>query len=158
MCQLLSALLSYENRCLDTEKEGVKIIVEGEYRWGTNSSVSFVLFFLAVTGDESGRHRVVAQQGRSQSALKLVQCSPGLATMMEKAAVLLLLFCCLVMSLSGSPLYPSISYELNIYPTGSSTRCFQLTLIIIIFLTLPGDDKLVALLSSVELQPLGAQL
>ncbi|MED6238101.1 hypothetical protein ILYODFUR_013694 [Ilyodon furcidens] len=30
--------------------------------------------------------------------------------MMEKAAVLLLLFCCLVMSLSGSPLYPSIRF------------------------------------------------
>ncbi|XP_014842851.1 PREDICTED: glucagon family neuropeptides-like isoform X1 [Poecilia mexicana] len=79
---------------------------------GANSSVpvSFVLFFPAVTDDESGRHRVVAQQGRSQSALKLVQCSPGLTAMMEKAAVLLLLFCCLVMSLSGSPLYPSIRF------------------------------------------------
>ncbi|KAI3370456.1 hypothetical protein L3Q82_025224, partial [Scortum barcoo] len=36
-----------------------------------------------------------------------VHSSPGLAVRMEKAA--LLLFCCLVMSLSGSPLYPSIS-------------------------------------------------
>uniref|UniRef100_A0A3P9PW43 Somatoliberin n=1 Tax=Poecilia reticulata TaxID=8081 RepID=A0A3P9PW43_POERE len=79
---------------------------------GANSSVpvSFVLFFPVVTDDESGRHRVVAQQGRSQSALKRVQCSPGLTAMMEKAAVLLLLFCCLVMSLSGSPLYPSIRF------------------------------------------------
>ncbi|XP_032404715.1 glucagon family neuropeptides-like [Xiphophorus hellerii] len=79
---------------------------------GANSSVpvSFVLFFPAGTDDESGRHRVVAQQGRSRSALKLVQCSPGLTAVMEKAAVLLLLFCCLVMSLSGSPLYPSIRF------------------------------------------------
>ncbi|PWA23387.1 hypothetical protein CCH79_00016473, partial [Gambusia affinis] len=58
-----------------------------------------------VTDDESGRYRVVAQQGRSRSALKL-----GLTAMMEKAAVLLLLFCCLVVSLSGSPLYPSIRF------------------------------------------------
>ncbi|XP_007560924.2 somatoliberin isoform X2 [Poecilia formosa] len=76
---------------------------------GANSSVpvSFVQFFPAVTDDESGRHRVVAQQGRSQSALKLVF---SRTAMMEKAAVLLLLFCCLVMSLSGSPLYPSIRF------------------------------------------------
>ncbi|XP_061583952.1 somatoliberin isoform X1 [Cololabis saira] len=59
--------------------------------------------FLAAREDESGRHRVEAQRGHSQFTSKL-----GLAVMMEKAA--LLLFCCLVMSLSGSPLYPSIRF------------------------------------------------
>lgn len=40
------------------------------------------------------------------SLIVVVHSPPGLAVMMEKAA--LLLFCCLAVTLSGSPLYPSI--------------------------------------------------
>uniref|UniRef100_A0A3P9BLK5 Somatoliberin n=2 Tax=Haplochromini TaxID=319058 RepID=A0A3P9BLK5_9CICH len=73
-----------------------------------NSTVpvfSFVRSFLEVRHHESGRCGIKLQ--RHSGFLPRKKKNQGLAVMMEKAALLL---CCLIMTLSGSPLYPSIRF------------------------------------------------